>query len=149
MSSGERLEPLYRLARSEADAAARELGQALQRQEMLSQQMAELVRYRDEYRAQLHQALSNSLRIDHAQAYRHLLERLDQAIGRQDASICHQSVLCEQARCRYLERQARLQSLDQLIQTRRKTEQSRLAVREQRRLDDLVQSRWRVVEPQS
>jgi flagellar FliJ protein len=147
MSSGERLEPLSKLARSEADEAARALGQTLQRREMLRQQMAELVRYRDDYRQQMQQALANSLRSDRAQAYRHLLERLDQAIGRQDTYIEHQEDLCEQARRRYLERQARLQALDQLIQSRRQAEQARLAVREQRRLDDLVQARWRMVEP--
>lgn len=149
MTGIQQLEPLQSMARCNADQAARDLGQALARKAQLDRQMAELVRYRADYREELRRAMSQSLRIDQAQAYRNLLERLDGAIERQQALLDTQVTACEQARHRYLDRQARLQAFDQLIQTRRKAEQVRQAVREQHLLDDLTQSRWRLARSMS
>ena len=144
MTGIQQLEPLHSMARRNADQAARDLGQALARKEQLDRQMAELVRYRADYREELRCAMSESLRIDQAHAYRNLLERLDAAIERQQALLDTQVRACDQARHQYFDRHARVQALDQLIQARRTAERARQAVREQHLLDDLTQSRWRL-----
>ena len=77
----ERLKPLHQLARNDTDRAARELGQALLRQETLNRQMIELVRYRDSYRQELHQAMADSLRGDQAQCG----EQTNVGVGRTEA----------------------------------------------------------------
>ena len=148
MSDHERLKSVQSIARSNADKAAHELGLALAHREMLSRQMAELVRYRDEYRMELRQAMTESLRSDRAQSYHGLLDRLDRAIERQHLLIDSQTRVCDQARCRYLDRQARVQALDQLIQGRCSEERFQQAVREQRNLDDLALAHGRLLELQ-
>lgn len=146
MTNIERLKPLHKLARNDVDCAARELGQALLRQETLNRQMIELVRYRDSYRQELHQAMAGSLRGDQARTYRNMLERLDRAIERQGGILSDQAGVCESARSRYLERHSRLQALGQLIAARQEAQQVHRIRLEQHSLDDLVQSRWRPVE---
>lgn len=146
MTDIERLKPLHQLARSDADHAARELGQALLRQETLNRQMVELVRYRDSYCQELHQAMTGSLRGDQARIYRGMLERLERAIERQRGIVDDQARLCERARHHHLDRQSRLQALGQLIVARQEAQQAHRIRLEQRSLDDLVQSRWRRVE---
>jgi len=143
MSEVARLEPLQHMARREAEQAARDLGQALTRQEALHRQHADLLRYLNDYRAELDRALAHGLRVDRLQAYRHMLERLGSALARQQGLLDQQAAICTQAQRRYVERQARLQALDDLIAGRRKAERSRQGVREQHMLDDLTQARWR------
>ncbi|HMM45603.1 MAG TPA: flagellar export protein FliJ [Candidatus Macondimonas sp.] len=149
MSSADRLEPMRGMARRHAEQAARELGQALTRLEQLQQQMADLLRYRDDYGLELGRAMSGGVRAAQMLGFRQMLERLDGALARQRELLADQAALCDLARRRYLDRQARVQALDDLIHSRRAAEQSRQATREQRLLDDLTQAQWRRAESRS
>ncbi|HXF08724.1 MAG TPA: flagellar export protein FliJ [Candidatus Acidoferrales bacterium] len=146
MSSADRLEPMLGMARRHAEQAARELGQALTRLEQIQQQMADLLRYRDDYGLELGRTMAGGVRAAQMLGFRQMLERLDSALTQQRKLLADQVALCDLARRRYLERRARVQALDDLIHSRRAAEQSRQAMREQRMLDDLTQARWRRAE---
>lgn len=112
---------LIDLARTARDKAGQLLASEHQNRQQLSEQLAMLERYRNEYRLQLQSSMERGIDLGTLQNYQHFLGSLDKALGQARASLSSQEQ--KVGRCRYsLQQEQRKLSAYDLLQDRRKAQ---------------------------
>jgi len=130
------LDTLADLARTKTDDAARRLGELQNAQLSASQKLDMLVRYRDDYYAQLQALTAKGLPSAKWHNYQAFLATLDGAIEQQRAIVAQADGRVDRGRDDWRQHKRRLNSFDTLVERVRRQEQLAQAKREQRDSDE-------------
>jgi len=135
------LETLVELAREARDQAGQNLASEQRTSSQVSQQLASLVRYRQEYAEKLNAAMRDGIDPASMRNYQQFLASLDDALERARQAVAAQQQRVEQTRQHWQQQQQRLSSYDTLAERRNQARRRGEQRREQHVSDDLVNNR--------
>ncbi|OYW37716.1 MAG: flagellar export protein FliJ [Hydrogenophilales bacterium 12-61-10] len=98
MATRSALNTLIELTNTEADEAAKRLGEGLRVRDEASQKLDLLQQYRDDYAQRCQTSLANGISATHFNNYRVFMQKLDHAIAGQQTVVSHAEQRAEQAR---------------------------------------------------
>ena len=101
MATPSALNTLIDLAHKETDEAAKQLGVALRAGDEAMQKLDLLLQYRNDYAERCQSNLSTGISTTHFNNYRVFMQKLDHAIGGQQAVVNHTGQRVEQARANW------------------------------------------------
>ena len=136
MATRSALDTLIELANKEADEAARRLGEVLRSHEEAQQKFDLLQQYRDDYAQRCQSSLANGISTTHFNNYRVFMQKLDHAIGGQQAVVSHTGQRVEQARANWQACEQKKMSFVTLSDRATKEELRRELWRDQKQNDE-------------
>ena len=136
MATRSALDTLIELANKEADEAARRLGEMLRSHEEAQQKFDLLQQYRDDYAQRCQSSLANGISTTHFNNYRVFMQKLDHAIGGQQAVVNHTGQRVEQARANWQACEQKKMSFVTLSDRATKEELRRELWRDQKQNDE-------------
>lgn len=139
MSRSKRLQPVQRLTQAREKDAARALGNSRQQLQQLQQQLAELERYREEYRKHYQQSGNAGFSAQKLQQLQLFLANIDQAIAQQQQAIANAEKLCEQQKASWFRARGKTQALDKVVERYQEDERQQQNRREQKENDEYAQ----------
>ena len=132
------LQPVMDLARSDADAAAMRLGQAIKALMDADRKLKTLLDYRDEYHAKFRDSVSAGIDSAGWHNFQLFLAKLDAGIDTARAATEAARAAAHAAQHAWHEQQRRLKAFDVLAQRQERAQANREAKRKQRESDDRV-----------
>lgn len=141
MTRSKQMQPVLQLAESRKTEAATALGKQVQVLEQASQQLQDLLRYRQEYSQQLSQA-QGRVDVFRLQEQRAFMAKLSAAIQQQQAVVERHKGQLKKLRAQWMEKHKETQALDHLLENYKQQERRQADVREQKTLEDIVTGRY-------
>ena len=139
MKRSKRLKPVVRVAESREQQAARALGAAQARLAQAQQQLAELQRYRDDYRQGFQQAGATGMGAAQLADYQQFLHKLGQAIEQQAQQVVQATQEAEAKRAQWFTSRGKVRMLDTVVARYQAIEQQQASRQEQREQDERSQ----------
>jgi flagellar FliJ protein len=137
------MQPLLELAQHREQEAARILGSARRALRECRQRMDELIRFRDEYRAQLQSDGQRGLNGSRLRTYEGFIRQLEMAIVQQQQLIHQAEHHCQDHARHWQQLHQRSEMLDKTLQRSRYREHRLEQRKEQREQDEQSQNRFR------
>ena len=130
------LSPLVDLAHQKKDAATRKQSKLNQQQQNALNKMAALQQYRRDYSAQFEEAAKHGMTPMDMQNFQRFIERLDQAIGQQQAEIEKAGTSVQKGRHELMDTTRKMKSFDTLAKRHADGEMKLEAKADQRQQDE-------------
>lgn len=141
------LETVRTVAHQRAEDAARALNGHSARLRAAEEKLSQLEGYRDEYRAQLANAMAQGVQAGRLRDYNAFLARLDEAITQQGVDVARARAVWEQALQHWQELDQRGQAMDTLLQQHEAAERALESKQEQKGQDEAAARVGRLVAP--
>lgn len=141
MKKSQRISPIKNLAENNESKAASQLGQSNQTLLQHQNRLTELLDYRQEYLQRFNDSGKAGMSGSQLQQYQQFIAKLDVAIAQQKQHIAQLNQQCEQARQHWQQKHNRTQALDKTMQRYQHQEKHQQARKEQREIEDNLQSR--------
>ncbi|MCB1941487.1 MAG: flagellar export protein FliJ [Candidatus Accumulibacter sp.] len=135
------LQTVLDLMQDRSDEATRALAQLIAAERDARNRLEMLQQYRDEYRERFRQAAQNGLRQSEWRNYHEFLNRLDEAITQQVATVTRQATYTAAGQERWQHQRTRLQAFDALHERHRASEARRELRQEQKAQDEFAARR--------
>ncbi len=139
MKRSKRLKPVVQVAESREQQAARALGAAQARLAQARQQLAELQRYRDDYRQGFQQAGATGMGAARLADYQQFLHKLGQAIEQQTQQVAQATREAEAKRALWFASRGKVRMLDTVVARYQAIEEQQASRQEQREQDERAQ----------
>jgi flagellar FliJ protein len=139
MNRSKRLQPVQRITESREKDAARVLGEFQKQLLQLQQQLAELERYREEYRNYYQQCGGAGFSAQKLLQLQHFLSKIGQAITQQQQAIINAQAQCELKKKLWFQARSRTHALDKVAERYQQDEQLQENRREQKDNDEFAQ----------
>ena len=130
------IDTLIDLAKDHRDEAAKALGVLNNAHQLSQQQLDALIRYRQEYREQLDQAMNTGVSMARLDNFQRFLTTLDLAIAQQTQAVSTNERRVDSGKRHWQSQHQRYRSFDVLAQRRRDSEMARENRREQQDTDE-------------
>jgi len=142
MKKSERMIPIKKMAADHEQEAVKDLGQSQRALNEHEMKLEQLVNYRAEYYRLFQEHGSRGMDGSQLQAYQGFLAQLDSAIVSQRNMIEHVNEECDVKREVWQQRHTRTEALGKTVQRYQNSEQKLEDKREQREVDDRVNSHF-------
>lgn len=136
MKKSKRLQPVRQLKQQAEREEAKKLANLQQELELAQQQRVELESYLSEYFQTIQQQQAKVTQASQLGLYQTFISRLQLAISRQGELIQQRQAAVKAQSKRWVEANARLKTMDQLIEKARQQEELEESRREQKLMDD-------------
>lgn len=136
MATHSALETLIELSSTQADEAAKRLGQAIKTCEDTEQKLTMLLQYRDEYEARLKEGMANGISATGYRNFQNFLEKLDTAIAGQQQIVETARNRINEERGAWQSCERKRMSYDTLATRAQQVEQRKESKREQKQMDE-------------
>lgn len=141
MKKSQRISPIKNLAENNENKAASQLGQSNQALLQHENRLTELLDYRQEYLQRFNESGKVGMSGSQLQQYQKFIAKLDTAIAQQKQHIVLLNQQREQARHHWQQKHNRTQALDKTMQRYQGEEKHQKSRKEQREIEDNLQSR--------
>ncbi len=136
MVRSKRLRPVQRVAVSNEQTAARELGDCRRSVHKQEQRLEELCGYHDEYLQRFNSAARSGMSSTQLQEYRAFLSKLELAIKEQELIVLAKRSECSGQKEVWQQKRVRTQALGKVVNRYQQEERKDADVREQKESDD-------------
>jgi flagellar FliJ protein len=133
------MQPVQTLAQGREQDAIQKLGQSQQYLDGQRARLEELRAYREQYAREFAESGQGGLTATRIQDYRAFLNRLSEAIGKQEVLLCRCEVQHEQTRQQWLESRRHSQAIDRVVKGYQQEENRQEERREQKEQDERAQ----------
>ncbi|MCE1241888.1 flagellar export protein FliJ [Oryzomicrobium sp.] len=141
MAKAASLQPLIALMQERVDDATRILGTLVSAEQDAKSKLQLLMQYREEYVTRFRNASSNGLSLTSLRNYQSFIDRIDQAIAQQRATVTTSEQRTAEGQDAWLQQRNKLKAIDTLYQQRQAGEQLRENKREQKFQDEFAARR--------
>lgn len=139
MTRSKRLQPVKQITEIREKDAAKLLGESKQELQQLQHQLAELERYRQEYRGHYQQNGSAGFSAQRLQELQQFLAKIDLSIVQQEQAIVTAEGVCEEKKQLWLQARGKTHALGKVVERYQQDEQQQQNRREQRENDEYAQ----------
>lgn len=136
MNSCKRMQPVAEIAQQQADAAAQSVAECNRVYTDMRKQLDELLSYRDDYANGLRHKGHDGLNASQIKDYRVFLERLNNAIARQQENLNSAGARFAASKRVWIEKQQRAKVIDSVVDRYQQVERRKQSRREQHEGDE-------------
>lgn len=139
MNSSKRMQPVAELAQQQADDAARSVAECNRVYADMRKQLDELLSYRDDYAAGLHNRGNKSFKANQMKDYSLFLARLNKAIEQQQDVLTSAGNKLADSKQVWIEKKQRAKTIDSVVSRYQQDERRQQSRHDQRASDEHAQ----------